>query len=515
MEQVVGNDDEILSHSINPLILLLSTTLLLILLMSCHLKTKKTGAAAAFPLPPGPWKLPIIGNIHQLALSPNSGLVHRSFAALAMQYGPVMQLKLGETWNVVVSSPEAARELLKTHDLNFSARPYMPSASIIFYDGRDISFSPEGDYWRRMRKICTTELLTEKRVKSLRPIREDEVRKLVKLIAGSGGGAVNLSQLLISVANAMTSRAAFGKIRELDGAFLPLMHRITQKLGGFTLGDIFPSHRWLHQITGTERQLKKLHTEADAMIQEIIDDHLSRRAAGTRKETDDQQDLVDVLLDYTDDHIEVKAIILDIFLAGGDTSPTILEWVMAELMKNPKEMEKVQTEVRGVFDTKGKAVDEAYFDELYYFKSVVKETFRLHPPVPLSIPKEAREMVVIAGYQIPEKTRVIVNSWAIGRDPAHWTYPDQFIPERFLDTSIDYKNNDFQFIPFGAGRRICPGMNYGLALVYLLLVNLLYHFDWKLPNQIKPQELDMSEEFGATIVRKNNLYLIPIPYHAP
>ncbi|CAI0427510.1 unnamed protein product [Linum tenue] len=181
---------------------------------------------------------------------------------------------------------------------------------------------------------------------------------------------------------------------------------------------------------------------------------------------------------------------------------------MSELMKNPEKMNKVQREVR-------KVVDDACFNELHYLKSVVKETFRLHPPVPLSIPREGRETVVINGCQIPAKTRIIVNSWAIGRNSSHWTQPDQFIPERFLNSSIDYKGNDFQLIPFGAGRRMCPGMNYGIFVVYLLLANLLYHFDWKLPNQIKPQDLDMSEDSGGTVPRKNNLYLNSIPYHAP
>ncbi|CAI0394749.1 unnamed protein product [Linum tenue] len=528
-QRVNSNDHEMIISLItsNPLILLLILFLTLLLILKSHLKPNNS----TFPLPPGPWKLPIIGNIHQLAFSSNSALIHHRFAELAKQYGPVMHLQLGETSNVLLSSPEATREYLKTHDHNFSYKSYTPSASIIFYGGRDIAFSPEGEYWRRMRRICTSELLTEKRVRSLRPIREAEVGKLMRSIrgrseklrsepnstsgsaadsVGGGGRAVNLSQLLISMSRAMTSRTAFGRIRELEGGFLPLMRRITEQLGGLSTGDIFPSHRWLHRITGTERQLKKLHKEADAMLQGIIDEHLAKRSGGMEGE-----DLVDVLLRCTEDHIEVKAVILDIFLAGGDPSPTIIEWIMAELMKNPKEMEKVQIEVRGVFDGKGGVVDEDYFDELHYFKAVVNETFRLHPPAALSLPRESPEMVVIGGYQIPTKTRVIVNMWALGRDPSHWTQPDQFMPERFLNTPLDYKRNDFKFIPFGAGRRSCPGMNYAIATVYLILANLLYHFDWKLLNQIQPQKLDMSEEFGATVERKNNLYLIPTPYNAP
>ncbi|CAI0374753.1 unnamed protein product [Linum tenue] len=379
-----------------------------------------------------------------------------------------MQLKLGETYNVVVSSPESARAFLKTHDHEFPLRPYMPSASIIFYGGKDIVFSPVGDHWRRMKKLCTTELLSEKRVRSLRPVREEEVGKLMKLIGGEagGGGAVNLSRLLFAVSNMITSRTAFGTIRELEGSFLPVIHQIVQTLGGFSIGDIFPSNRLLIVLNTL---IHNTHT------------------------------------------------VQDVFVAAGDSSPIAVEWTMSELMKNPEKMEKVQREVRHFFDKRGEGavVDEALLNELKYLKSVVKETFRLHPPAALSLPREGPETVVVNGYQIPSRTRVIVNYWAIGRDPSHWTQPNQFIPERFLDTCIDYRGFDFQLLPFGSGRRVCPGMNYGTAVVYSLLANLLYRFNWELPNQIKPQDLDMSENFGGAISRKKNLYLIPIPYHAP
>ncbi|CAL1414967.1 unnamed protein product [Linum trigynum] len=446
MEEADGN--------IPPLLLLLIPILFsTIFILKSHLKKKNNNnSKTSFPLPPGPWKLPIIGNIHQLASS--AGLIHRRLADLAQQHGPIMHLQLGETSNVIVSSPESAREFLKTHDRNFALRPYVPSADIIFYGSRDIAFSG-GDYWRKMRKICTTEILTDKRVKSLRPILEAEASKLVKLIGSEpAGGVVNLSRLLLSVGSAMTSRTAFGKVRELEGSFLPVIHRIFQALDGFRIGDIFPSNRLLRLISGTERHLKKLHQEADVILQEVIDEHVSRRSRETEHldkavaaAGEEDEDLVDVLLACTDNHIEVKGVILDIFLAGGDTSPVLVEWAMSELMKNPEKMDKVQREVREVFDKRGKAVDAACFNELHYLKSVVKETSRLHPHAPLSLPREGRETVVINGCQIPTKTRVIVNFWAIGRDPSHWTQPDQFVPERFLNSSIDYK--DYKFFTCG------------------------------------------------------------------
>ncbi|CAN1169646.1 Desmethyl-deoxy-podophyllotoxin synthase [Linum perenne] len=418
-------------------------------------------------------------------------LLHRRLADLAGRYGPLMHLKLGETSNVIVSSPELAK-----------------SADVVFYNARDIAFGAYGEYWRQMRKICTLELLSGSRVKMLRPVREEEIGEMVKSIRVCiYVQTVNLSQTLISLGYAIISRAAFGyRMKKLEEeALLPVLTKI----------------RLLRIVTGTERQLKRLHREVDIILEKIIDEHIEKRRARSKKDDDDEdEDLVDVLLSFTEKRdlgfpftkVEIKAVILDIFLAGSDTSSTLVEWVMSELMKNPLVMQKAQKEVRQLFDEQGK-VDESRLDELHYLQLIIKETFRLHPIAPLFLPRECRETVVVNGYLIPEKTRVTINAWAIGRDPRHWTNPDEFIPERFVDSSLDYKGHDFQFLPFGSGRRVCPGIQFGIAVVELLLANLLYHFDWKLPGEMKPRDLDMDEVFGSTVGRKNDLILVPIPYY--
>ncbi|KAJ7960892.1 Cytochrome p450 [Quillaja saponaria] len=188
-----------------------------------------------------------------------------------------------------------------------------------------------------------------------------------------------------------------------------------------------------------------------------------------------------------------------------------MEWVMSEIMKSPKVMLEAQSEVRRVFDKKG-FVDETDIHQLKYLKAVVKETLRLHPPAPLLLPRESSERCEINGYEIPAKTKVIINAWAIGRDPNHWTEAEMFKPERFLDSPIDYKGTDFEYIPFGAGRTICPGITFGMANVELPLAKLLYLFDWKLPNGMKPEELEMKELPGITLKRKGVLNLIPTCY---
>ncbi|CAN0878471.1 Desmethyl-deoxy-podophyllotoxin synthase [Linum grandiflorum] len=497
------------------IIILFIITIITLLIKPILTKTKTTPSSSP-QLPPGPTKLPIIGNLHQLAAGKSHP--HRRLAELAKQYGPLMHLTLGETSNVVVSSPEVAEQIMKTHDLHFATRPYLPSTAAIFYGGRDVAFGAYSEYWKQMRKICTVELLGPHRVKQLRPVREEEVGELVRLISSCEGTPVDLSRLLTSVGNAITSRAAFGKAKTLEEAFTPVMNKTVKVLGGLSIGDIFPSNKLLRIISGTERQLKKLHREADAILEGIIDEHLQRRSERSSGADDGDQDLVDVLLNFTEKkdlgfpftNLEIKAVILDLFLAGGDSSSNTVVWAMSELMKNPSAMQKAQNEVRQIFDEQGK-VDEDGLHKLNYLPLIIKETFRMHLAAPLLIPRECRETVVIDGYLIPAKTRVHINGWAIGRDPNHWSDPDEFKPERFIDSCIDYKGHGFLLLPFGSGRRLCPGIQYGVAVIELLLASLLYHFDWELPEGM--DELDMDEDFGAVVSRKNSLVLVPVPYH--
>ncbi|OIW02909.1 hypothetical protein TanjilG_29685 [Lupinus angustifolius] len=406
---------------------------------------------------------------------------HHSMRDLAAKYGPIMHLKLGEVSNIIVSSAEIASQIMKTHDANFSYRPESLFAKIFSYNASDIEFSQYGDYWRQLRKICTVELLSAKRVQSFRFIREEEVSKLAKIICTSEGSIVNLSPMISSLLHGISARSAF----------------VLQKL------------------SKTKAKLEKLHIEADKILQEILDDHKNKKSS-------ESEDLIDVLLKFqndkdsqpplTDDNI--KAIGQEMFGGGGETTSSTVVWCLSEMIKKPKVMEEAQAEVRKVYDNKG-YVDESELHQLIYLKAVIKETLRLHPPVPLLMPRENKDSSKINGYDIPPKCKVLINAFAIGRDPKYWNEPESFNPERFLNSSVDYKGTDFEFIPFGAGRRICPGITFAIPNMELPLATLLYHFDWKLPNGMKNEELDMDESSGLAIKRKNDLCLIPIVTRMP
>ncbi|XP_038688537.1 cytochrome P450 71D9-like [Tripterygium wilfordii] len=496
-----------------PIIFTFLVFFLMLLRIWSKSQNKKSNSVVA---PPSPWKLPLIGNMHQMIGS----RPHRRLRDLANKYGPLMHLQLGELSTIVVSSPEIAKEVMKTHDITFSTRPYALAAEILLYNFKDIVFAPYGDYWRHMRKMCTVELLSGKRVQAMQSIREEEVSEFIKSISLKAMTKINLSKMLISLTYSIISKAATGKSGDKHGAFIPLVGEVAEVFGGFSLADMFPSIKLFHMISGMRTRLEKLHHEIDKILENIIVEHKVKKAAIDSSE-EVADDFVDVLLnlqEYGDFQFpltadNIKAVVLDMLVAGSETSSATLQWAMSELIKIPRTMVKAQAEVRRVFDRKG-YVDEAGLEELEFLKLVIKETLRLHPSAPLAIPRLCREGCQILGYDIPIKTQVIVNVWAIGRDPNYWIDAEKFYPERFVNSSIDYKGNNFEFIPFGAGRRMCPGISFAIANIELTLAKLLYHFDWKLPNNIKQEELDMTESFGASVGRKTDLYVIPIPYHA-
>ncbi|KAL0393949.1 UNVERIFIED_CONTAM: Premnaspirodiene oxygenase [Sesamum latifolium] len=474
-------------------------------------------------LPPGPWKLPLIGHLHHIGTLP-----HRSFQELAKKYGPLMHFKLGEVTAVVVSSPALSKEVLKVHDPTFADRPENIAGEILWYNSSNISFSQYGDYWRQMRKICILELLSAKNVKSFGSIRNDEVSHLVDSIGASSGAPVDLTEKIFMLTSSITCRAAFGKVCRDKDQLIEMFKEGITLVSGFDVSDLYPSSKILRAISCNRRKLLRMRRKLDLILDDIIGEH-RRNLAKIAADKDSSErrgngefgneDLVDVLLrvqqsgelefPITDDNI--KAVIYDIFAAGTETSSTTVDWIMAELIRNPRVMAKVQNEIRQTF--KGnKTIEEADVQNLKYLKLVIKEGLRLHAPIPL-IPRVSRQDTEIAGYLIPARAKVLVNAWGMGRDPEIWPNPESFEPERFDNISTDFTGNHFEYIPFGAGRRMCPGMTFGLASVELPLAHLLYNFDWKLPDGMSPVDLDMVERPAITAARRQNLELVATRYH--
>ncbi|KAK4718853.1 hypothetical protein R3W88_017191 [Solanum pinnatisectum] len=456
-------------------------------------------------LPPGPWRLPIIGSLHHLRgalLFP-----HRTLKNLATEYGPIMYLQLGEIPAVIVSSPNMVKEILKTHELAFATKPQLTSIDITTYNYKDIAFAPYGDKWRQMRNICVTELLSSKMVKSFSSIRKDEIMRLLSSIRSTNGShLVNLTELILRYTNSVTCRSAFGKVRTNQDQLINLLRDVLDTLGGFDVADLFPSWKLLHKMSGVKSKLLQMHKKVDEALENIVNEHIKNRALGCKGNGDKLiggEDLVDVLLRIKEND-ELQ------FPITSDHIKAIISVTLSEMMRRPNIMAKAQNEVRQVF--KGKTTfNEDDLDKLTYLKLVIKETLRLHPPSTL-LSRECRKQTYINGYTIPPKTRVLINTWALGRDSESWDDPERFIPERFENSHVDYMGNYFEFIPFGSGRRICPGMQFGLTNVKHPLAQLLYHFDWVLPYGANPEDLDMIEKNGLSAAKHKDLCLIAIEH---
>ncbi|CAN6176583.1 unnamed protein product [Urochloa humidicola] len=462
-------------------------------------------------LPPSPWALPVIGHIHHLA----GALPHRAMRDLAGRLGPLMLLRLGELRVVVASSADAAREVMRTHDVAFASRHISRTGRIIMGEDCDgLIVAPYGDGWRQLRRICTTELFSARRVRSFRAVREDEVRRLLRSVASSAAAApVDLSEMVSAYVADASVRAIIGsRFRDRD-TFLRLLEQRIKVAPAASLPDIFPSSRLAMLLSPAPRLMRREREKMMAFVGTIIQEHQENRAAGI-----DEEDLLDVLLKVQREGEldppltteNIKAVIIDIFVASSETSATTLQWIMAKLMRNPRVMRKAQDEVRRVLAVAGQdSVNEESLSGLHYLPLVIKEALRLHPPAPLLLPRECRSSCRVLGFDVPVGAMVLINAWAIGRDPSYWDAPEEFMPERFENTNVDFKGSDFEFIPFGAGRRMCPGIGFGLANMDLVLASLLYHFDWELPDGMEPDEMVMTEAMGITTRRLSHLRLIP------
>ncbi|RCV11402.1 hypothetical protein SETIT_2G182800v2 [Setaria italica] len=380
----------------------------------------------------------------------------------------------------------------RNHDLAFSSRPHNAAAHKQTYGSRNVSFAPYGDHWRQAKRVVVVHLLSARRVDAFAPVREAEAAALVSRArrAAEAGQAVELRELLY---------------------------------GGGLLPDAVA--RLVRRATGLEKKFDDMVEEWDRFLSEIVSEHKEKRPG-------EVGDFMDVLLRLMEEETEgggfvltddgIKAVAKDMIVAATETAAVALEWAMAELAGNPRVMAKVQDEIARV--VAGDAmheqptITEAELNRMVYLRAVVKQVFRLHPPLPLLLPRESMSPAAVKGgrYVIPAKTTLLVNAWAIGRDPAVWDAPEEFRPERFLavggvqaQQAVHLRGTDCQLLPFGAGRRVCPGINFALPVMELALASLLRHFDWELHGGARPADLDMVEAPGLSTPPRVPLVLVP------
>ncbi|XP_006342921.1 cytochrome P450 71A1-like [Solanum tuberosum] len=475
---------------------------LFLLLLSKFLRQRKLN------LPPGPKPWPIIGNLNLIG-----SLAHRSIHDLSVKYGPIMQLQFGSFPVVVGSSVEMAKIFLKTMDINFVGRPKTAAGKYTTYNYSDITWSPYGSYWRQARRMCLMELFSAKRLDSYEYIRDQELHSILHNLNKLSGKPILLKDYLTTLSLNVISRMVLGK-SYLDVSensivtpdeFKKMLDELFLLNGVLNIGDSIP---WLDfmDLQGYVKRMKVVSKKFDKFLEHVLDEHNVRRNA---VENYVAKDMVDILLQLADDptldvKLErhgVKAFTQDLLAGGTESSAVTVEWAISELLKKPEIFKKATEELDRVIG-QNRWVQEKDIPNLPYIEAIAKETMRLHPVAPMLVPRECREDCKVAGYDVQKGTRVLVSVWTIGRDPTLWDEPEAFKPERFLDKSIDVKGHDFELLPFGAGRRMCPGYSLGLKVIQASLANLLHGFNWSLPDNMTPEELNMEEVFGLSTPKK-------------
>ncbi|KAH9717197.1 hypothetical protein WN944_023074 [Citrus x changshan-huyou] len=475
--------------------------------------------------PPGPKPWPLIGNLNLIGQLP-----HVSLHSLSQKYGPIIQLKFGLETVVVASSAEVAELILKTHDLTFASRPALLAGKHANFNYLVMATAPYGPHWRQTRKTFKTQILSPKRLVQSEYIRVEERKALLfKMYKSSSSSSpsstpVHLKDRLYMFNLATMSRMLLGKRYTEDNQnnivtakeFTEIVDEVFFISGILDIGDAIPWLAFL-DLQGNVKRMKAVKKKADKFYEHVLDEH-ERHAKRKSFNEHGTKDMVDVLLQLADDPTlevkverdHIKAAIQDLLLGGIETSAITTEWAMSELLKNPRVIQKATEEIDRVIG-RNKWVEEKDIVNLPYIQAIVKEVMRLHPPVTLLVPRLARENCKVAGYDIIKNSRVIVNVWAIGRDPTLWEKPNEFCPERFIGKEIDVVGHNFELLPFGAGRRMCVGYALGLITVQSTLANLLHGFEWKLPGNVRKEDLDMEERFGVTTSRKNPLLVVPKP----
>ncbi|KAG0615021.1 hypothetical protein M758_5G008900 [Ceratodon purpureus] len=437
---------------------------------------------------------------------------------------------------IVVSTAEVARELFQTHDANFSSRPRRLVWRVLHnYDDnfKVMGSAPYGPYWRNLRKFFNEEMFSPKCLAAREGIRMEEIQHMTAILLDDAqqGRVVNLKRWLWGVtSNTITrifcNRRFYGPDQnEQDREeFEQMTAGILSALGAFVISDYIPSLSFIARLQGWEKKFESVYALSTRISEKMfeVEKHRERVLKGRESGQIDMNyvpDFVDVFLTkpleggklFPDE--DIILFLKHMLNAGTDTSATMVEWTMAELIRKPDIMKRAQEELDAVVGSR-QFVQESDFAHLPFLEAIVKEGFRVHPPSPLPIIRESLQPCEFRGYKLPAKTLLLNNIFAIHRDPAVYEDPDEFRPERFLDRpEINHLAHfsSFELIPFGVGRRMCPGSTLGHVMVMLMLGNLLFRFQWSMPEGLKVEDIDMSEAGGLTMWMKSPLCLVATP----
>ncbi|KAJ4890997.1 Uncharacterized protein Rs2_30745 [Raphanus sativus] len=435
--------------------------------------------------------------------------VHRCLRDLSRNLGPVFSLRLGSCRAVIVTSASAAEEFLShENDVIFANRPNSTLGKYVAYNNTAIIVAPYGDHWRNLRRICSLEIFSAARLKESFEIRRDEVRSLVRTIhkAASGGGGndfvrMELRPLLSGftlnvIMRMMAGKRYYGGEDNAEAKEVRELISETFELAGFTyVGDFLPILK-LFDFDGYVKRVKKLGSRLDKFMQELVDEHRRNRGQTEFKNTmiTHLLTLQETQPEYYTDEI-IKGLVMVMIDAGTDTTAVTLEWAMANLLNHPDVLAKAKTELNNVVSSEGRLMEESDTSTCTYLNNVISETLRLYPAGPMLVPHASSVDCKVAGYDIPRGTWLFVNAWAIQRDPKVWDEPEAFKPERF-DNEEWKTTKRGNFLPFGIGRRACPGMGLAQILLSSALGSLIQCFDWERDEDIA---VDMSEGTGLTM----------------
>ncbi|XP_071713317.1 probable (S)-N-methylcoclaurine 3'-hydroxylase isozyme 2 [Rutidosis leptorrhynchoides] len=456
-------------------------------------------------LPPGPYPWPIIGNILQIGIKNP----HITFAEMAKVHGPLISLRIGQRILIVGSSSIAASEILKTHDHALSGRDVsilLRNKEPTFHNMNLVFTSECDDGWRYLRNIYKTELLSGVVLESRANIRESKVLEMVKYLTSKEGEDIIIKDVMFVTAMNILGNATLSiDLVDYEGngvgaGIMDTVRRLVMIVAKPQLADMFPVlGEW--DLQGWYKQVMHIiEHELGAIWVDSIQRKRDDRSSSSSK------DFVDVLIEKGFTNRQINPVMEELFAAGTETTSLTIEWFVAELLKNQQVLKKTRDEVMKHIN--GDIVHESDLVRLPYLDACFKETLRLHPAGPLLIPRKATQTCEVMGYTIPKDSQILVNVWAINRDLSMWDDPLTFKPGRFIESNLSYKGNDFGYLPFGSGRRMCPGETMASKVILLTIANLILNFDWFVPDNVNPMEINMEEEMDIAMYKKEPLHVI-------